>query len=218
MGTDNKGWGAKGSSCLQVGKSLETQASYGFSGYSLAPGTLESMKLGAGTCPSLLTAVVVSTRPVGWKAKLFFASLWEDSSPGPQPRASPCSALLGKHARHRELGIPFSSTGGYGRNPDGDGVSHPQVLETCVKNCGHRFHVLVASQDFVEGVLVRTILPRNNPPSVVHDKVLSLIQVRCREARSVAGPTVSTGRSPTGVSCAVCGPSVSMSGCTGHTE
>ena len=31
-----------------------------------------------------------------------------------------------------------------------------QVLETCVKNCGHRFHVLVASQDFVEGVLVRT--------------------------------------------------------------
>ncbi|XP_063100609.1 target of Myb1 membrane trafficking protein isoform X2 [Cavia porcellus] len=50
------------------------------------------------------------------------------------------------------------------------------VLETCVKNCGHRFHVLVASQDFVEGVLVRTILPRNNPPSVVHDKVLSLIQ------------------------------------------
>ncbi|XP_023572989.1 target of Myb protein 1 isoform X2 [Octodon degus] len=50
------------------------------------------------------------------------------------------------------------------------------VLETCVKNCGHRFHVLVASQDFVEGVLVRTILPRNNPPTVVHDKVLSLIQ------------------------------------------
>uniref|UniRef100_A0A8D2D6U8 Target of myb1 membrane trafficking protein n=1 Tax=Sciurus vulgaris TaxID=55149 RepID=A0A8D2D6U8_SCIVU len=50
------------------------------------------------------------------------------------------------------------------------------VLETCVKNCGHRFHVLVASQDFVESVLVRTILPRNNPPTVVHDKVLSLIQ------------------------------------------
>lgn len=52
-----------------------------------------------------------------------------------------------------------------------------QVLETCVKNCGHRFHVLVASQDFVEGVLVRTILPKNNPPTIVHDKVLNLIQV-----------------------------------------
>lgn len=52
-----------------------------------------------------------------------------------------------------------------------------QVLETCVKNCGHRFHVLVASQDFVENVLVRTILPKNNPPTIVHDKVLNLIQV-----------------------------------------
>ncbi|KFQ27663.1 Target of Myb protein 1, partial [Merops nubicus] len=50
------------------------------------------------------------------------------------------------------------------------------VLETCVKNCGHRFHVLVSSQDFVEGVLVRTILPKNNPPAIVHDKVLTLIQ------------------------------------------
>ncbi|XP_073756425.1 target of Myb1 membrane trafficking protein isoform X2 [Callorhinus ursinus] len=50
------------------------------------------------------------------------------------------------------------------------------VLETCVKNCGHRFHLLVASQDFVEGVLVKTILPKNNPPTVVHDKVLHLIQ------------------------------------------
>lgn len=51
-----------------------------------------------------------------------------------------------------------------------------QVLETCVKNCGHRFHVLVANQDFVENVLVRTILPKNNPPTIVHDKVLNLIQ------------------------------------------
>ncbi|KAL1784427.1 target of Myb protein 1 [Sigmodon hispidus] len=50
------------------------------------------------------------------------------------------------------------------------------VLETCVKNCGHRFHVLVASQDFVESVLVKTILPKNNPPTIVHDKVLNLIQ------------------------------------------
>ncbi|XP_063796653.1 target of Myb1 membrane trafficking protein isoform X3 [Pseudophryne corroboree] len=50
------------------------------------------------------------------------------------------------------------------------------ALETCVKNCGHRFHVLVASQEFVEGVLVKTILPKNNPPAIVHDKVLNLIQ------------------------------------------
>ncbi|XP_034544582.1 target of Myb protein 1-like isoform X2 [Notolabrus celidotus] len=50
------------------------------------------------------------------------------------------------------------------------------VLETCVKNCGHRFQVLVASQDFVEGVLVRSILPKYNPPTALHDRVLSLIQ------------------------------------------
>jgi len=53
----------------------------------------------------------------------------------------------------------------------------PQVLETCVKNCGHRFHALVAVQDFIEGVLVRAILPKYNPPSVLTDRVLSLIQV-----------------------------------------
>uniref|UniRef100_A0A1A8J4K6 Target of myb1 (Chicken) n=2 Tax=Nothobranchius kuhntae TaxID=321403 RepID=A0A1A8J4K6_NOTKU len=50
------------------------------------------------------------------------------------------------------------------------------VLETCVKNCGHRFHVFVASQEFVEGVLVRSILPKYNPPTVLHDRILSLIQ------------------------------------------
>ncbi|XP_041838634.1 target of Myb protein 1-like isoform X2 [Melanotaenia boesemani] len=50
------------------------------------------------------------------------------------------------------------------------------VLETCVKNCGHRFHVLVATQEFVEGVLVRSILPKYNPPTILHDRVLTLIQ------------------------------------------
>ncbi|KAK1798836.1 hypothetical protein P4O66_007117, partial [Electrophorus voltai] len=50
------------------------------------------------------------------------------------------------------------------------------VLETCVKNCGHRFHIQVCSQEFVEGVLVGTILPKNNPPMVLQDRILSLIQ------------------------------------------
>ncbi|XP_041033714.1 target of Myb protein 1 isoform X2 [Carcharodon carcharias] len=58
------------------------------------------------------------------------------------------------------------------------------VLETCVKNCGHRFHVMVASRDFVEDVLVKTILPKNNPPTVVQDKVLSLIQAWADAFRS----------------------------------
>ncbi|XP_062852992.1 TOM1-like protein 2 [Trichomycterus rosablanca] len=50
------------------------------------------------------------------------------------------------------------------------------VLETCVKNCGHRFQIYVCKKEFVEGVLVRSILPKNNPPMVLHDRVLSLIQ------------------------------------------
>uniref|UniRef100_A0A6I8NF67 Target of myb1 like 2 membrane trafficking protein n=1 Tax=Ornithorhynchus anatinus TaxID=9258 RepID=A0A6I8NF67_ORNAN len=50
------------------------------------------------------------------------------------------------------------------------------VLETCVKNCGHRFHVLVANRDFIDGVLVKIISPKTNPPTIVQDKVLALIQ------------------------------------------
>ncbi len=57
-------------------------------------------------------------------------------------------------------------------------ISSLQVLETCVKNCGHRFHALVTSRDFVDGVLVKVISPKNNPPTIVQDKVLALIQVR----------------------------------------
>ncbi|TSK87504.1 Target of Myb protein 1 [Bagarius yarrelli] len=59
-----------------------------------------------------------------------------------------------------------------------------EVLETCVKNCGYRFHALVSSKDFVEGVLVRTILPRNQPPLVVHDKILTIIQAWADAFRS----------------------------------
>lgn len=46
-----------------------------------------------------------------------------------------------------------------------------------MKNCGHRFHVQVANRDFIDGVLVKIISPKANPPTIVQDKVLSLIQV-----------------------------------------
>lgn len=49
------------------------------------------------------------------------------------------------------------------------------VLETCVKNCGKAFHVLVAQRDFIQE-LVKLIGPKNDPPMVVQEKVLSLIQ------------------------------------------
>ncbi|XP_035262775.1 target of Myb protein 1-like isoform X1 [Anguilla anguilla] len=63
------------------------------------------------------------------------------------------------------------------------------VLEACVKNCGHRFHVLVSTREFVEGVLVRAILPKNNPPMTLHDKVLSLIQAWADAFRSAPSLT-----------------------------
>ncbi|XP_056389974.1 TOM1-like protein 2 isoform X4 [Hyla sarda] len=58
------------------------------------------------------------------------------------------------------------------------------VLETCVKNCGHRFHVLVTHRDFIDGVLVKIISPKNNPPTIVQDKVLALIQAWADAFRS----------------------------------
>uniref|UniRef100_A0A1A7Z348 Target of myb1 (Chicken) n=1 Tax=Iconisemion striatum TaxID=60296 RepID=A0A1A7Z348_9TELE len=58
------------------------------------------------------------------------------------------------------------------------------VLEICVKNCGYRFHVLVTTRDFIEGVLVRAIIPRNSPPQVVHDRVLRIIQAWADAFRS----------------------------------
>ncbi|XP_068618488.1 TOM1-like protein 2 isoform X2 [Battus philenor] len=49
------------------------------------------------------------------------------------------------------------------------------VLETCVKNCGKTFHVLVCNKEFISD-LVKLIGPKNDPPTVVQEKVLSLIQ------------------------------------------
>lgn len=49
------------------------------------------------------------------------------------------------------------------------------VLETCVKNCGRRFHVLVCNKEFISE-LVKIIGPKNDPPTAVQEKVLSLIQ------------------------------------------
>ncbi|KAJ7989737.1 hypothetical protein DPEC_G00307630 [Dallia pectoralis] len=58
------------------------------------------------------------------------------------------------------------------------------VLETCVKNCGHRFHIPVANRDFIDGVLVKIISPKTNPPTIVQDKVLALIQAWADAFRS----------------------------------
>ncbi|XP_064595280.1 target of Myb1 membrane trafficking protein-like [Liolophura sinensis] len=49
------------------------------------------------------------------------------------------------------------------------------ILETCVKNCGKRFHIQVANKDFLHD-LIKIIGPKNDPPQIVQEKVLSLIQ------------------------------------------
>lgn len=50
------------------------------------------------------------------------------------------------------------------------------VLETCVKNCGKNFHILVANKEFIQE-LVKLIGPKYDPPTAVQEKVLSLIQI-----------------------------------------
>lgn len=57
------------------------------------------------------------------------------------------------------------------------------VLETCVKNCGKAFHVLVAHKEFIQE-LVKLIGPKNDPPPIVQEKVLSLIQIWADAFRS----------------------------------
>ncbi|EDO42652.1 predicted protein, partial [Nematostella vectensis] len=49
------------------------------------------------------------------------------------------------------------------------------VLESCIKNCGHRFHVLVAKKEFLDE-MTKLLSPKLNPPQVVQEKILSLIQ------------------------------------------
>lgn len=49
------------------------------------------------------------------------------------------------------------------------------VLETCVKNCDHRFHEMAMSKDFINE-LVKLIGPKFDAPQNIQERVLSLIQ------------------------------------------
>ena len=51
-----------------------------------------------------------------------------------------------------------------------------QCLETCVKNCGRRFHLCVATKDFLQE-MVKVIGPKHDPPQAVQEKILQMIQV-----------------------------------------
>ncbi|XP_063681033.1 target of Myb1 membrane trafficking protein-like isoform X2 [Bolinopsis microptera] len=54
------------------------------------------------------------------------------------------------------------------------------LLDTLVKNCGRRFHLLIATRDFMCD-LIRLVSPRDPTPQHVKDKALTLIE-RCSDA------------------------------------
>lgn len=60
------------------------------------------------------------------------------------------------------------------------------VLETCVKNCGSRFHILITSKEFCNDVLVKLIQGKNVAPLVLQNKVLGLIQEWAEAFKSTA--------------------------------
>uniref|UniRef100_A0A3B3D6Y4 Target of myb1 like 2 membrane trafficking protein n=1 Tax=Oryzias melastigma TaxID=30732 RepID=A0A3B3D6Y4_ORYME len=94
-----------------------------------------------------------------WTLNMEICDIINETEDGPKDAIRAVKKRLGGNKNYREVMLTLT------------------VLETCVKNCGHRFHALVTSRDFVDGVLVKVISPKNNPPTIVQDKVLSLIQV-----------------------------------------
>jgi len=50
------------------------------------------------------------------------------------------------------------------------------LLESCVKNCGVRFHVLVTSREFIHDTLLKLIQPKNNPSIILQQRVFGMIK------------------------------------------
>lgn len=94
-----------------------------------------------------------------WALNLEICDVINDSDEGPKDAIRALRKRLQQNAGKNYTVVMYTLT----------------VLETCVKNCGKKFHVLVMQRDFVMD-LVKLIGPKNNPPIVVQEKVLSLIQ------------------------------------------
>ncbi|XP_066497614.1 TOM1-like protein 2 isoform X2 [Hoplias malabaricus] len=101
-----------------------------------------------------------------WTLNMEICDIINETEEGPKDAIRAIKKRLGGNRNFREVMLALT------------------VLETCVKNCGHRFHVLVATRDFIDGVLVKIISPKNNPPTIVQDKVLALIQAWADAFRS----------------------------------
>uniref|UniRef100_A0A3P8RIB7 Target of myb1 like 2 membrane trafficking protein n=1 Tax=Astatotilapia calliptera TaxID=8154 RepID=A0A3P8RIB7_ASTCA len=101
-----------------------------------------------------------------WTLNMEICDIINETDEGPKDAMRALKKRLSSNKNYREVMLALT------------------VLETCVKNCGHRFHVQVANRDFIDGVLVKIISPKANPPTIVQDKVLSLIQAWADAFRS----------------------------------
>uniref|UniRef100_A0A8C3T1S7 Target of myb1 like 2 membrane trafficking protein n=1 Tax=Chelydra serpentina TaxID=8475 RepID=A0A8C3T1S7_CHESE len=108
---------------------------------------------------SLEKATDGSLQSEDWTLNMEICDIINETEEGPKDAIRALKKRLNGNRNYREVMLALT------------------VLETCVKNCGHRFHVLVANRDFIDGVLVKIISPKNNPPTIVQDKVLALIQI-----------------------------------------
>uniref|UniRef100_A0A3Q2TZG8 Target of myb1 like 2 membrane trafficking protein n=2 Tax=Gallus gallus TaxID=9031 RepID=A0A3Q2TZG8_CHICK len=115
---------------------------------------------------SLEKATDGSLQSEDWTLNMEICDIINETEEGPKDAIRALKKRLNGNKNYREVMLALT------------------VLETCVKNCGHRFHVLVANRDFIDGVLVKIISPKNNPPTIVQDKVLALIQAWADAFRS----------------------------------
>ncbi|ESO10033.1 hypothetical protein HELRODRAFT_109399 [Helobdella robusta] len=60
------------------------------------------------------------------------------------------------------------------------------VLETCVKNCGHRFHVQIANRDFLQEI-VKLLTTKVMPSQILVDRMLGLLQTWADAFQGVNG-------------------------------
>ncbi|XP_059386734.1 TOM1-like protein 2 isoform X2 [Carassius carassius] len=101
-----------------------------------------------------------------WALNMEICDLINETEDGPKDAIKAVKKRLNGNKNYREVMLTLT------------------VLETCVKNCGYRFHALVTTRDFIDGVLVKIISPKNNPPAIVQDKVLALVQAWADAFRS----------------------------------
>lgn len=94
-----------------------------------------------------------------WASFMEICDMINDTDEGPKDAARAIKRRLQQNAGKNHVAVMYTLT----------------LLETCVKNCGKRFHTLVTSKDFVQD-LVKLIGPKNDPPPVLQEKVLNLIQ------------------------------------------